>query len=48
MKVKRAKYINRNNNLMQEFHFAHPVTKFTVNKIYNTDFTGSNLSDFNI
>ena len=47
IRVKRAKYINRNNNLMQEFHFAHPVTKFTVNRIYNTNFTGSNLWDFN-
>ena len=44
--VERAKYINRQNNLNQEFYFAHPVTKFTVNRIYNTDFTGSPLWDF--
>ena len=45
--VKRAKYINRQNNLNQEFYFAHPITKFKVNSIYNTDFTGSSLWDFN-
>ena len=45
--VKRARYINRQNNLNQEFYFTHPITKFTVNRIYNTDFTGSSLWDFN-
>ena len=45
--IKRARYINRQNNLSQEFYFAHPITKFTVNQIYNTDFTGSPLWDFN-
>ena len=47
LKFKRARYISRNNNLIQEFHFAHPVTKFKINRIYNTDFTGSPLWDFN-
>jgi len=31
----------------QEFYFAHPITKFKINSIYNTDFTGSSLWDFN-
>ena len=40
---KQAQYINTNKNLEQEFHYCHPKTKFTVNKIYNSHFTGSTL-----
>ena len=42
-KIKRAKYINRNNELNQEFYFAHPETKFKLNSIYNMSFSGSSL-----
>ena len=40
---KRANYIAKNNELMQEFHFAHPKTKVVINQIYNGHFTGSPL-----
>ena len=43
--IKQAQYINKNNELQQEFHFCHPQTKFSVNKIYNSHFTGSPLWD---
>ena len=43
--VKRAKYIGKNNELEQEFYFAHPDTKFKLNKIYNFSFSGSPLWD---
>ena len=43
LQIKKAQYINKNNELEQEFHFCHPKTKFTVNKIYNSHFTGSPL-----
>ena len=42
---KRAKYIQRNNELTQEFHYAHPKTLFDINLIYNGHFTGSPLWD---
>ena len=45
LSMKRATFINRNNNLMQEFYFAHPHTLFEINKIYNFDFTSSVLWD---
>ena len=45
MKVKRAKYIDKNNTLCQELYFAHPQSKFKVNNIYNSHFTGSQLWD---
>jgi hypothetical protein len=41
--VKRAQYIQKNNDLIQEFYFAHPCTKFEVNMIYNSHFSGSCL-----
>ena len=34
-KVKRAKYIERNVELEQEFQLAHPEVKYKINKIYN-------------
>ena len=46
IRVKKAKYIDKNNTLNQEFYFAHPSTKIKVNDIYNTHFTGSQLLDF--
>ena len=42
---KRAMYIERNLELMQEFPFAHPEVKCNINKIYNTAFPGSTLYD---
>jgi hypothetical protein len=39
--IKRAQYIDKNNEMEQEFYFCHPQTKFKVNKIYNSHFTGS-------
>ena len=40
---KRAIYTNRNNELVQEFHFAHPDSKIKINNIYNNSFYGSVL-----
>jgi hypothetical protein len=45
IRIKRAQYIQRNNEIMQEFHFAHPSTKIKLNNIYNTHFTGSVIWD---
>lgn len=45
IKEKRAQYIQRNNELCQEFAFAHWSTKVKINNIYNTHFTGSVLWD---
>ena len=42
---KRARYIQRSNELLQEFHFAHSDTKMQLNSIYNSHFTGSNCWD---
>ena len=41
MKVKRAKYIDKNCNLNQEFKFSHPTSRITLNNIYNCHFSGS-------
>ena len=45
IKVKRAQYITKNNDLAQEFFFCHPATQFHINSIYNSSFTGSPLWD---
>ena len=45
MKVKRAAFIGKNNELNQEFWFCHPLTKLKLNMIYNFHFTGSPLWD---
>ena len=37
----RAKYINRINELKQEFSYAHPLTKTMIHKVFNTHFYGS-------
>ena len=42
---KRAIYINRLNELNQEFHFSHPRTKIMINNFFNTSFYGSQLWD---
>ena len=42
---KRARFIDRNSELNQEFYFAHPRTKFKMNNIFNTHFSGSPLWD---
>ena len=43
VKIKRACYIDKNNELLQEFHHCHPKTIFDVNRIYNSSFSGSPL-----
>ena len=43
MKVKKARYISRNIELNQEFHFAATETKIKVNNIYNSSWFGSVL-----
>ena len=45
MKNKRAAYINRNNELIQEFRFTHPFSLMEINGIYNSHFTGSPIWD---
>ena len=45
IKAKRAGYIDKNNEIMQEFYFSHPRTKMQINSIYNNHFTGSPLWD---
>ena len=42
---KRAQYIARNNELMQEFHYASPSVKSKINSVYNTHFYGAPLWD---
>ena len=43
--VKRARFIDKNNTLRQEFDFAHPDTLLRINQTYNSDFTGSSVWD---
>ena len=45
LSCKRAAYISKNNEILQEFHFSHPKTKIMINSIYNSHFTGSCLWD---
>ena len=45
IKAKRANYIDKNNDLIQEFSYTHPRTKNKMNMIYNNHFTGSPLWD---
>ena len=42
---KRAQYINRVNELNQEFFFVHCSTRIMINNIFNTSFYGSQLWD---
>ena len=46
IKMKAAKFIDKNNNICQEFYFAHPVSKVKVSNIYNGHWTGSQLWKF--
>jgi hypothetical protein len=41
MAIKRAKYVARNIELNQEFHFAAPATRLVINDIYNSSWFGS-------
>ena len=43
IRMKRGAYINKNNELLQEFFFAHPRTVAEVNMIMNSHFYGSVL-----
>ena len=43
---KRARYIEKNFEINQEFPYAHPKLKCTLNHIYNTSFSGSVLWDY--
>ena len=45
LREKRAQFVQRNNEICQEFSFAHPCTKTQLNAIYNCHFTGSPLWD---
>ena len=36
LKEKRARFIDKNNELCQEFHFAHPGSLFRLNEIYES------------
>ncbi len=40
---KRAMYVARNNELVQELYFAHPKTQIWANNVFNTSFYGSPL-----
>ena len=40
---KRSAYIAKNNELTQEFFYAHPNTKIWINSVFNTSFYGSPL-----
>ena len=42
---KRGQYINRANELDQEFHFADTSTRVKINKMFNTSYYGSQLWD---
>ena len=43
IKIKRANFINKVNELIQEFYFAHPKTIAHINAIQNSHFYGSVL-----
>ena len=45
LKKKRAEYIDKNNEILQEFGFSHPKTKILINSIYNCHLSGSCLWD---
>ena len=47
VKCKRAQYIERNCELLQEFPLAHPLLKCKINRIYNSSFYGSVTWDLN-
>ena len=41
--IKRAQFVTKNIELNQEFHFANAETKFSINQIFNSHYTGSPL-----
>ena len=43
---KRASFIERNCEILQEFPYSHPEFKCKLNRIYNSSFPGSVLWDF--
>ena len=43
--LKRAAYVNRNNELCQEFYFTDPNLKIQINNLFKTSFYGSVLWD---
>jgi hypothetical protein len=43
MNIKKARYIAKNIEINQEFHFASPETKMVINDIYNSSWFGSTL-----
>ena len=43
--LKRAAYVNRNNELCQEFYFTDPNLKIQINNLFNTSFYRSVLWD---
>ena len=43
IKSKRARYIEKNCELLQEFPFIHPEVMCKINAIYNSSFPGSVL-----
>ena len=45
VRVKRARFIERNCEILQEFPSAHPEVKSKINRIYNSSFPGSVLWD---
>ena len=45
MREKRAYFIQKNNEICQEFSYADPMTKIKLNSIYNSHFTGSPVWD---
>ena len=45
IRVKRAMFIERNCEILQEFPHAHPHVKCKINQIYNSSFPGSVLWD---
>ena len=45
IRMKRAQFIEKNNEILQEFYFSHPATKIQINGIYNSHLSGSCLWD---
>ena len=45
IRIKRAGYIDKNCELLQEFLFSHPKSRLEANKIFNSHFTGSPIWD---
>ena len=44
-RIKRARFIEKNMEICQEFGYAHPEVKCKINSIYNSSFPGSVLFD---